>query len=364
MPSRTGRGRAGVGRVLGRGGRTDRRDRRLQRARRLAVGVTGPVPRQGPAPAQPWGRTWRGRWWCWRRRWGPATWSPVTRPCSEGKMLPWILGRSLGLGAYHGAQWAGGGRDLVPASVARGAAHPDAAVPTPRPPQPGGGDGGAPGGPRGGGRPRSLCRRQLGGALVPWGAQYRPTAVALGTLALDGIILVGATAAPGRIHRPAGVVARARHLLGPVRALSGPRPPGRQRQPRAVGPVRGNRTGGGLLAGVAFWWRDRPTWSRRGDNDDGCLEPSLRLPQKAACVPSWGLAGRSMLLAGPPTTDGAEGLSALPGAGGVPSRGSHRPRSSRRSALQQLEGPRRRRLPPGGGSSRWPSNPEASRRWW
>ena len=33
------------------------------------------------------------------------------------------------------------------------------------------------------------------GALVPWGAQYRPTAVALGTLALDGIILVGATAA-------------------------------------------------------------------------------------------------------------------------------------------------------------------------
>ena len=93
------------------------------------------------------------------------------------------------------AQCSGGGRDLVSPPVARPSAH----ARTP----------GLVAGPclprRGNSRPAVWPRRRQSrstnfagvgwvGVVVPWHAQYRPTAVALGSLALYGIVLVAATA--------------------------------------------------------------------------------------------------------------------------------------------------------------------------
>ena len=113
----------------------------------------------------------------------------------HNKMLPWILGRSLGIGCYLALTalvvvgmwlrhpWRLRVRSLHPESLLR--AHATLAACT-----------------------VTLLLGHLTaialdhyagvgwiGAFVPWHAAYRPTAVALGTLALYALVLVGGTAA-------------------------------------------------------------------------------------------------------------------------------------------------------------------------
>ncbi len=116
-------------------------------------------------------------------------------PLIHNRMLPWILGRSLGVAAYltltglvvlgiwlrhpwRTRLWSPPTESLLRAHVML-AACTIALL---------------------GGHLASIALDRYAGvgwrgALVPWGAHYRPTGVALGTLALYGILLISGTAA-------------------------------------------------------------------------------------------------------------------------------------------------------------------------
>lgn len=130
----------------------------------------------------------------------------------HNRMLPWILGRSLGVASYVALSalvvlgiwfrhpWRVSRRTPSPGSLLRAHASLAACTVTLL-----------------AGHVTALALDRFSGVgwtgvLVPWHAQYRPTAVALGSLALYGIALVAGTAAL------AGSIARRVWL--PVHSLS------------------------------------------------------------------------------------------------------------------------------------------------
>ncbi len=116
------------------------------------------------------------------------------------------------------------------------------------------------------------------GAFVPWASAYRPTASAWGRLAMYGIVLVAGTGHPGRLGRAADLASDPFVFRRPLRPLCRPRPAGRQRQSRSLVDVRGLSSTRGCTPGHAFI---RPISGSRGGSVSSAVLPTPALPRSS-----------------------------------------------------------------------------------